>query len=727
MHFQTLSTSALTLLLALNAATSLVDAKINVLSWEDAYKKADSLVSQMSTKQKVDIATGMGWQSGGCMGNTFGTEDPYFPSLCLQDSPLGIRHAANATSGVAGINAAASFDKKAIYERGAYMGREFRGKGAHVQLGPGMNFMRSPEGGRGWESAGEDPFLQGVTSAETIRGIQDEGVIATAKHFLLNDQELNRTTSSSDVDQRTLHEVYLWPFARSVEAGVASIMCSYNLVNGTYACEDDYLMNTVLKGELGFKGFVQSDWQATHSTAKSVNAGLDMTMPGDIVFFSNDSYFGKNLTDAIDRKEVSEERATDMATRIVAAWYKVGQDKDFPNLTLDSFHMENAPYVDVQANHKNLVREMGAASTVLLKNSNSALPINTKNVKKVAIIGSDAFPDPYGLNSCSSHGCSNGTLAQGWGSGTADFPYLVDPLAGLSNAFGKNVEIKSTSDDWNLEEAAELSKDTDVAFVFSNADSGEQHITVDGNVGDRNNLTLWHNGDALIKAVADVNKNTIVVIHSVGAVMMPWINHPNVKAVVWPGLPGQETGNSLADIITGKVNPSGRLPYTIAKQASDYNAKPDSNDVVQYTEKLLMGYKWFDHANIEPLFPFGHGLSYTKFDYSGLKVKAKKKKDSVTVTASLSVKNSGKVDGAEVVQAYIEFPKNAGEPPKLLRGFEKIFLKQGKQEKVTFDFTKTELSIWDVNVNDWVVPSGKFTLHIGASSRDIRKSASFSL
>ena len=209
--------------------------------------------------------------------------------------------------------------------------------------------------------------------------------------------------------------------------------------------------------------------------------------------------------------------------------------------------------------------------------------------------------------------------------------------------------------------------------------------------------------------------------------MMPWINHPNVKAVVWPGLPGQETGNSLADIITGKVNPSGRLPYTIAKQASDYNAKPDSNDVVQYTEKLLMGYKWFDHANIEPLFPFGHGLSYTKFDYSGLKVKAKKKKDSVTVTASLSVKNSGKVDGAEVVQAYIEFPKNAGEPPKLLRGFEKIFLKQGKQEKVTFDFTKTELSIWDVNVNDWVVPSGKFTLHIGASSRDIRKSASFSL
>ncbi|CAO0795663.1 unnamed protein product [Mucor circinelloides] len=662
------------------------------------------------------------------MGNTFGTEEPYFPSLCLQDAPLGVRHAANVTSGVAGINAAASWDKKAIYERGAYMGKEFRGKGAHVQLGPGMNFMRSPEGGRGWESAGEDPYLQGVTSAETIKGIQDEGVIATAKHYLLNDQELNRTTSSSDVDQRTLHEVYLWPFARSVEAGVGSVMCSYNLVNGTYACEDDYLMNTVLKGELGFKGFVQSDWQATHSTAKSVNAGLDMTMPGDITFFSNSTYFGKNLTDAIERKEVSEERATDMATRIVAAWYKMGQDKGFPNLTLSSFHMENAPFVDVQANHKELVREMGAASTVLLKNADNTLPINPDEVKKIAIIGSDAGPDPYGLNSCSSHGCSNGTLAQGWGSGTADFPYLIDPLAGLTTAFGKNVEIKSTLDDWNLEKAAEVATDADYALVFSNADSGEQHIVVDGNVGDRNNLTLWHNGDALIKAVADANKNTIVVIHAVGAVMMSeWINHPNVKAVVWPGLPGQESGNSLADIITGKVNPSGRLPYTIAKQASDYNAKPDPSDVIQYSEKLLVGYKWFDHANIEPLFAFGHGLSYTKFDYSKLQVKTKKKKDTITVTASLSVKNTGKIDGAEVVQAYIEFPESAGEPPKNLRGFEKTMIKAGKKTKVDFEFTKTELSIWDVDANDWVVPSGKFTLHVGASSRDIRQTASFNL
>lgn len=210
---------------------------------------------------------------------------------------------------------------------------------------------------------------------------------------------------------------------------------------------------------------------------------------------------------------------------------------------------------------------------------------------------------------------------------------------------------------------------------------------------------------------------------------MPWIDHPNIKAVLWPGLPGQESGNSLADVVTGKVNPSGRLPYTIAKQASDYNSKPDPADVVKYSEKLLMGYKWFDHAKIEPLFAFGHGLSYTKFEYSKLKVKAKadKKNKDVKVTASVSIKNTGAVDGAEIVQAYISFPDSAGEPPKLLRGFEKVFVKHGSKETVDFTFGKTELSIWDEGKNEWVIPSGKFTLHAAASSRDIRQSVTFTI
>ncbi|CAO0790070.1 unnamed protein product [Mucor circinelloides] len=728
MQLPSLSSIAISMLVAANAAT-MVQAKVNVLSWDDAYKKADALVSQMSLEQKINITTGVGWGNGPCVGNTYATTSPDFPSLCLQDSPLGVRLADNVTSGVSGINAAASFDKSAILARGEYMGREFYGKGVHVQLGPGMNFMRSPEGGRGFESGGEDPFLTGVVAAETIKGIQSEGVIATAKHYLLNDQELNRNTGSSDADERTLHEIYLWPYARSIEAGVASVMCSYNLVNGTYACENDHILNTLLKEELGFKGFVQSDWGATHSTVASVNGGLDMTMPGDITFGSGDSYFGANLTKAVNDDEVKEDRVTDMAMRIVASWYKLGQDKNFPETTLSSFTREDAKYVNVQADHKKLVREMGAASSVLLKNS-GILPLSNK-VKSVALIGSDIKAGPAAVNNdtiCADHGCDIGHLAQGWGSGTADFPYLIDPLTGLTNALGKDVKIQSSTDDWDLAAAAKTAKDADIAFVFSNADSGEEYITVDGNKGDRNNLTLWHNGDNLIKAVADANENTVVVIHSVGPVLMnEWINHKNIKAVLWPGLAGQESGNSLADIVLGKVNPSGRLPYTIAKEYDDYNVHPDPADQVVYSEKLLMGYKWFDHAGIEPLFPFGHGLSYTSFKYSGLKVKAKKKDDSVTVTASVMVKNSGKVAGAEVVQAYISFPESAGEPLKNLRGFEKVFIKKDSSSKVEFEFSKTELSVWDTKTKSWVIPSGKFTLHIGASSRDIRQTASFTL
>ncbi|KAG1047253.1 hypothetical protein G6F43_010288 [Rhizopus delemar] len=498
MHILSLSSIAVTVLLAANAVLPGAEAKVNVLSWDDAYAKAKVLVDQMSLEQKVNITTGIGYGKGLCAGNTYAITKPDFPSLCLQDGPLGVRGANNITSGVAGINAAASFDRKAIYERGVYLGKEFRGKGVHVMLGPGMNYMRAPEGGRGWESEGEDPYLSGVMSAETILGVQSQGVIATAKHYLLNEQELNRHTSSSDVDERTLHEIYLWPFARSVEAGVGSIMCSYNKANGTYACENDYLLNTVLKGELGFKGFVQSDWGATMSTVSSANNGLDMTMPGGVTVTSTDSYFGKNLTDAVSNKKVSESRVTDMATRIVAAWYKVRQDQDFPEVGIDNFDQNSAPYINVQADHYKLVREMGAASTVLLKND-GILPV--KSVKSVAFIGSDAANDPNGINACYLNACSNGTLAQGWGSGVADFPYLIDPITGIKNALGKKVNYKQSLDDWDLEAAAKAAKDADIAFVFSNSDSGEEIASINGNLGDRNNLSLWHNGDNLVCAV----------------------------------------------------------------------------------------------------------------------------------------------------------------------------------------------------------------------------------
>lgn len=388
MHFISLSATALALLVAINTA----QAKVNVISWDAAYTKAKVIVDKMSIEQKVNITTGVGWNKGLCVGNTHPTINPDFPGLCLQDAPMGIRLADNITAGVAGVNAAASFDKAAILARGVYMGQEFYDKGINVQLGPAMNMMRSSNGGRGWESGGEDPYLTGVVASETIKGIQSEGVIATAKHYILNDQELNRNTGSSNVDSRTLHEIYLWPFARSVDSGVGSIMCAYNLANGTHACEDDYLLNTVLKGELRFKGFVHSDWGATKSTVKAANSGLDMDMPGDISYESGTSWFGQNLTDAVKANKVKETRATDMAMRVVATWYKVGQDKKFPEVKLNSVNRDQAPVANVQKNHKKLVREMGAASTVLLKNS-GILPLG-KSIKSIALVGSDIKVNP---------------------------------------------------------------------------------------------------------------------------------------------------------------------------------------------------------------------------------------------------------------------------------------------------------------------------------------------
>ncbi|CAO3595858.1 unnamed protein product [Absidia cylindrospora] len=703
---------------------------VNLRSWDEAKVLAKELVGQMSLEQKVNMTTGMGFNITPCVGNTYPITNPDFPSLCLQDAPLGMRFAYNVTAGVSGVNAAASFDKKAILQRGEYMGAEFKGKGVHIQLGPAMNFMRSPEGGRGWESFGEDPYLTGVASAETITGIQSQGVIATSKHFIANDQEKNRHEESSNIDDRTMHEVYLWPFARSVEAGVGSVMCSYNKLNGTTACENE-IMNSLLKEELGFNGFIQTDWWAALSTVDSPTNGLDMVMPGNMDQSDNHSpsYFGANLVNAVKEGKVKESRVTDMAVRIASAYYKMGQDKNFPKTTLDSFNPTPKGSVNVEANHKELVREMGAAFVVLLSNEKNILPL-TKADRSISIIGSDAVSDPllFDRSKCADFGCDPATLIQGWGSGTVSFPsYIVAPLDGIKARAGKNVKIQSTNDNYDLENAKKIAQASDIAIVFANADAGEEYISVDGNVGDRKNLTLWNNGDNLIQAVADANKNTIVVIHAVGAILMPWANHPNIKAIVWPGLPGQESGNSLADVLFGDVNPSGRLPYTIAKKIEDYPATATADLEIDYSEKLNVGYRWFDYKNIEPLYPFGYGLSYTKFDYGKLKVKVNGKKNQVS--AQLQVQNTGHVDGAEVVQLYLSFPKNAGEPPKILRGFEKVFIKAGGNHKqsVKFELTKTELSIWDVTSQSWTIPHGEFEIHIGASSRDIRQSATFRL
>ncbi|KAI9274731.1 glycoside hydrolase superfamily [Phascolomyces articulosus] len=722
MHLLSLSASAALLVSAVTAAPH----GIKLLSWDEAHEKASALVSQMSVEQKVGLATGQGWEKTLCVGNTFESTNPDFPSLCLQDGPLGVRWADNVTAGVSGITAAASWDKDLLYKRGAYLGVEFRTKGVNMALGPCVDIMRSPRGGRGWEGFGEDPYLQGVSGSLTVEGIQDQGVVAVPKHYILNNQETNRKNSSSNADHRTLHEIYVWPYARMIEAGLGGVMCSYNQLDGTWACENEYILNTVLKEQLGFRGLIMTDWGAQMSNEPSANAGLDMTMPGDIVMGDGFSWWGANLTKAVEDGKVPEERVTDMAQRIAAAYYKMGQDKGFPSIGLNGFHREEAPEVLIPGieEHTKIVRDIGAAAVIVLQNNDDILPLSG-DLKKIALVGSDAGPIPQGINGCEDQSCAEGHLAMGWGSGTTDFPYLITPADGISSRAGDDIEVSTTFDDWDLETAKSVASDADVAIVFAMADSGEEYIDVDGNVGDRKNMSLWHNGDNLIEAVAEANDNVIVVINAVGAVLMPWIDHESIKAVVWPGLPGQESGNSLADVLFGDVNPSGRLPFTIAKNENDYGATIDPNFNVEYTEKLEVGYKHFDAHDIEPLFAFGHGLSYSTFEYNKLKVKCKDKKG--TASASVEVSNTGEKDGAEVAQAYLEFPKDVGAPPKQLRGFEKVFLKAGKKTKVNFEFTPIDLSYFDEDSESWVLAKGEFTVHVGASSRDIRQSATFTL
>jgi len=478
-------------------------------------------------------------------------------------------------------------------------------------------------------------------------------VIACTKHYIANEQEHFRQPGtfegqqvdaiSSNIDDKTLHELYLWPFADAVRAGTGAIMCSYQKVNNSLGCQNSYLQNYVLKGELGFQGFIMSDWTAQLTGVASTYAGLDMTMPGDTAFDSGLSFWGPNLTISVLNGTVPEWRLDDAATRIMAAYYYVGRDKVNTTVNFDSWTRDTYgavhfyakagfalinQHVDVRADHFKSIRRSAAKSTVLLKNTNGALPLKG-NEKWTAVFGEDAGDNVYGPNGCSDRGCDNGTLAMGWGSGTSDFPYLVTPLDAIKSAVTQNGGIiTSVTDNYAYSQIRTNAQQASVAIVFINADSGEGYITVDGNMGDRNNLTAWHDGDALVRNVSALCNNTIVVIHSVGPVLVnSFYQSENVTAILWAGLPGQESGNAIADILYGRHNPGGKLPFTIGSDAAEYG--PDliyeptngaNSPQDNFEEGVFIDYRAFDKQNITPVYEFGFGLSYTTFAYSNIRV-----------------------------------------------------------------------------------------------------------
>jgi len=470
---------------------------------------------------------------------------------------------------------------------------------------------------------------------------------------------------------------------------------------------------------------------------------LDMSMPGSVIpglpIFD---FFGDALLLAIELGDVPQSRIDDMATRVLAGWYLLGQDSGYPPVNFDSRDLKNPinKHVDVQGGHGILIRTIGAASTVLLKNVGHTLPL--KAPRSIAIIGNGAGANPKGPNGCGDRACDSGVLAMGWGSGTVDFPYLITPLDAITKrSKSDGTSISSSLSDSDLNAAAKTAQGRDVAIVFITADSGEDGYLVEGHWGDRNDLQAWHGGDALVKKVASVNSNTVVVVNTVGPIVVEaWIDHPNITALVWSGLPGQEAGNALTDVLYGAYNPSGRLPYTIGKNIKDYPAQIDKvltiNTLqVPYTEGLNIDYRHFDAVNIVPRFEFGFGLSYTTFQYSGLSISGSLPTSkplsgressldpslhSTAYKVTASIKNTGTVGGHECPQLYLSPPPAAKSPPYLLKGFDSVFLLPGQFKTVTFNISRYHLSVWDVVTQRWKVPSGTTSVIVGASSRDHR-------
>ncbi|KAI0433006.1 glycoside hydrolase superfamily [Xylaria sp. FL1042] len=739
------------------------------VSWATAGAKADAFLAQLTLDEKIELVAGADpLTTLGCIGNISPISRLNFSGICYSDSGTGVNRADLVSVFPAGLTAAATWDEDLMLRRGVAIGEEFRGKGFHVVLGPVAGPLgRHPLGGRNWEGFSPDPYLTGVAMDKTIRGIQSNGVQAVAKHFIGNEQETQRTNStlpdgsrveaiSSNIDDRTLHELYLWPFVDSVKAGTASILCSYNRLNQTYACENLDVLTRILRDEIGFRGYTVSDWYATYSAVNSANAGLDMEMPGNNV--AGGAFYRSGLPQAIENGTVSQDRIDEMVRRVMTSYYLLGQDDpSFPTVDPSTLAVIAQQYGqdfgvgmpearDVRGDHATLIREIGSAGAVLLKNEHGTLPLATP--KHIGVFGDDAgdlidgltFQDPPST----ALGPEFGTLDIGGGSGSQRHTSIVSPLEAIK-ARAQEISIRVSYIVSNQRLAANdfhsLYPIPEVCIVFIKTFAAESF--------DRLSFEADWDSTAAVTNVAERCNNTVVVTHSAGVNAMPWATHPNVKAIIAAHFPGEQTGNSIVDILWGDVNPSGRLPYTIPVTEEDYGfpiVNLTSDEVTSptawqsnFTEGLLIDYRHFDAMNIEPLYEFGFGLSYTTFELvanvsvANLVTNPAALASSTAATehgdiftpflnATSRVSNTGSRDGAAVVQLYVSMPRDSvptGTPVRILRGFTKPRLAEGEAKDVEFQLTRRDLSYWDVTAQNWRVPTGEFEICVGFSSRDL--------
>ena len=797
-------------------------------------ERVEKLLDEMTLEEKIDILGGTGFA-------TKPIKRLGIPELKMTDGPLGVRWG-KSSAFPAGISMASTWDTVLIHKLGAAIGEEVKGKGRDVILGPCVNISRIPQGGRNFESFGEDPYLASRMAVSYIKGVQSEGVAATVKHFAANNQEYQRGFVNVKIGERALNEIYLPAFKAAVEEGkTLCIMSAYNKINGEYCSENDYLLKTKLKKDWDFKGLVMSDWGAVHSSIPTAKGGLDLEMPTG--FYLNDS----TLLNEVKNGTVKESTINDKVQRILSVINKLG--------LFEKTHNEDSTLVNTEE-HRQVALKVAQEGIVLLKNENNILPINTAKIKSIAVIGPNAAvartggggsskvdpifavsplealkqklgknikinytegtkllgettplpPSFFYLPGSNQHGAEgeyynnkelNGKPAFkridsqinfNWGNGgpkegfnvdnfsvrwTFDLipektgNYILDVLsddgvrlylnnrlvisdwtnhATKTNSYktsleaGKRYRIKleyyenlgdaDVKFAWHspydilIKNAIDAAKKSDVVIIFAGTSNAYESEGFD-----RDSLGLPGDQDNLINSVSKANKNTVVVLTSGSPVTMnSWIN--SAQGIIESWFAGEEIGNAIADVLLGNVNPSGKLPVTFPKRWKDcsaYDLYKTQDSVTNYSDGIFVGYRHFDKDNIEPLFPFGFGLSYTSFKYNNLKLWKSADKDSEW-KLTFDLKNTGSREGSEVAQLYIKDIKSSlPRPGKELKKFKRVTLKPGETKEVEFTVNKNDLSYYDPVKHGWTAEPGEFQVLIGSSSRDIKLIDSFEL
>jgi beta-glucosidase len=698
-------------------------------------ERADLVIKELTLDEKIALLHGLGMptdepvtpenaNSNRGVGYDVGVPRLGIPGIDMSDAAYGVRSSGvngrYSTALPANVAAAASWDTDAAYAYGELIGRELRAQGYNMSLGGGTNITREPRNGRTFEYLGEDPILAGTLVAHLIQGTQSQNIIGDIKHYALNDQESGRNSVNINISKRAARESDLLAFEIGVTEGhPAAVMCSYNRVNGDFACENKYLLTEFLKKDLKFPGFVLSDWGGTHSTEKASAAGLDNEEPGSF-------FYGDKFKAAVDAGTISAAELDEHVHRILRSMFAAG--------VID--HPRQRSVVDPWSGLE-VARKIEEGGIVLLKNTGGALPLNAGSLHTIAVIGShsdvgmisgggSAQVDPPGGNAISPPG-------QGATHWMQEIWFPTSPLKAIqARAPGATVKYDSGNDH---AAAAALAKTADVAIIFAYQWESEG--------SDLHSLSLAHDQNDLIAKVAAANPHTIVVLETGSPVTMPWVDAPAAILEAWYA--GSDGANAVGNILFGSVNPSGKLPNTFPKSEADLPhptitmPPPESQHFsgpaspeqwakglppfqVTYDEGVKVGYKWYDAENKPVLFPFGYGLSYTAYSYSGLSVTPGSK-----VKVTFTVANTGARAGAEIAEVYAALPASAQEPPKRLVGWSKVKLEPGEKRTVTMEIEAKYLSIFDEAKDGWTLVPGEYTILVGGSSQDLPLKATVDL